>query len=150
MTFDARTATSLVMFLLFAGGVYLALDLPQKAAFMPLLIGIPGAILCLVQLVADLRTPRAAPNPDAGDDKDEGRSEAEIFIWLGAFAAAIVGFGFVVGGPLIVTAFVRFSSRESWLNAIFAGAGTFAVLYGVFIWMLELSLFEGLILETVF
>ena len=65
-------------------------------------------------------------------------------------AVALVGFGFVIGGPVIVTAFVRYSSRDSWKNALFAGAGTFAVLFGVFIWLLELSLFPGLIIEALF
>ena len=73
-----------------------------------------------------------------------------MFLWLALFTGALLGFGFVIGGPIIVTAFVRFSSRDSWQNALFAGAGTFAVIYGVFIWMLELSLFHGLILEAIF
>ena len=84
MTFDGRTLTSLVMLALFSGACLLALDLPQKAAFMPLLIGIPGALLCLWQLVLDLRRPADAP-PDR-DEAAEGKSETEVFIWLGAFA----------------------------------------------------------------
>lgn len=146
MTFNARTATSLVMFLLFAGACLIALDLPQKAAFMPLLVGIPGAILCLWQLILDLR--RAPDAPPDRDEAEEGRSETEVFLWLGGFAVAIIGFGFIVGGPLIVAAFVRLSSGESWKNAIVAGAGTFAVIYGVFILLLELPIFQGLVLEA--
>jgi len=145
MTFDGRTATTLAMLALFAGACLLALGLPQKAAFMPLLIGIPGVILCLWQLILDLRR---APKTEEKDAKpDEGRSELEIFLWLGAFSVGLIGFGFVVGGPLVVFAFVRFSSGESTLNAFFAAAGTFAVIWGVFIWLLELPLFQGLILE---
>ncbi|MDU8941761.1 tripartite tricarboxylate transporter TctB family protein [Ovoidimarina sediminis] len=147
MTFNARTATSLVMFALFAGACVLALGLPQKAAFMPLLVGIPGALLCLWQLVLDLRRPADAP-PDK-DEAAEGKSEIEVFIWLGAFAIAIIGFGFIVGGPLIVLAFVKLSRDETWVNALIAGAGTFAVVYGVFILLLELPLFQGLVLEAI-
>lgn len=147
MTFNGRTATSLVMLALFVGACVLALGLPQKSAFMPLLIGVPGALLCFSQLILDLRREpeEAAPKEAAPDDS---RSEAEVFLWLGLFSVTLIGLGFVVGGPLVVTAFVRFSSRDSWQNALFAGAGTFAVLYGVFIWLLELSLFQGLILEA--
>lgn len=134
------------MFLLFAGACILALGLPQKAAFMPLLIGIPGALLCLWQLIIDLRRPADAP-PDR-DEAENGRSEAEVFLWLGAFAVAIIGFGFIVGGPLIVLAFVKLSSGETWKNAFVAGAGTFVVVYGVFILLLELPLFQGLILQS--
>jgi hypothetical protein len=148
MTFDGRLATTLVMLALFAGACLLSLDLPQKAAFMPLLVGIPGTILCLWQLILDLRRPAEAPKPAAPVSEGEGTSELQVFLWLGAFAAAIFGFGFIIGGPLVVMAFIRFSSGESWRNAIFAAAGTFLVIWGVFIWLLELPLFQGLVLEA--
>jgi hypothetical protein len=147
LTFDGRTATTLAMLVLFAGACLLALGLPQKAAFMPLLIGVPGTILCLWQLILDLRRAPEAEAP--ADEKVEGaQSEAAIFLWLAAFSVAIVGFGFVLGGPLVVFAFVKFASGESWKNAIIAGLGTFAVVWGVFIWLLELPLFQGLVLEA--
>ncbi len=146
MTFDGRTATTLVMFLLFAGVCLLSLDLPQKAAFMPLLIGVPGALLCFWQLILDLR--RAPETAPATDEAEEGRSEVEIFLWLAGFAIALIGFGFVVGGPIIVFLFVRLSSGETTRNALVAAAGTFLVIWGVFIWLLELPLFQGLVLEA--
>jgi hypothetical protein len=85
----------------------------------------------------------------AVDTKDEGsRSEVQMFLWLGLFTLALVGFGFVWGGPIIVMLFVRFSSKDTWLNAFFARAGTFATLFGVFVWMLELKLFPGLVVQA--
>lgn len=151
MTFDGRIATTLAMLALFVGACFLAWGLPQKAAFMPLLIGIPGVILCLWQLILDLRRAPAEPEASADDEADtRGRSEAEVFLWLVGFTVAMIGFGFVVGGPVIVFAFVRYASRESTMNALFAAAGTFAVTWGVFIWLLELPLFQGLVLEAIF
>lgn len=148
MTFDGRTATTLFMLAIFAGAGILSLGLPQKAAFMPLLVCIPGAILCFWQLILDLRREPSPPKPAPQDSDPEVRSELEAFLWLGGFSTAILGFGFLVGGPLIVAAFIRYSSRESLRNAIFAGAGTFAVIWGVFVWLLELPLFQGLVLEA--
>ena len=147
MILSGRFLTTLVMFVLFAGACILALDLPTKAAFMPLLIGVPGALLCAAQLVLDLRRPDQPTEPVADVPETEGgRSEFEVFLWLGLFTFAILGFGFIVGGPIIVGSFIRFSSRENWQSALFAAAGTFAVMFGIFIWLLELSLFPGLIL----
>ena len=153
MILNARFLTTLVMFALFVGACVLAMGLPTKAAFMPLLIGIPGALLCGAQLILDLRRGPDAPKKAAQSDNAEdesAQSEAQAFGWLALFAVALLGFGFVVGGPIIVGAFVRFSSKDSWKNAAVAAGGTFVVLWGVFIWLLELILFKGLILEALF
>jgi MFS family permease len=148
MTFDGRKATTLFMLILFVGACVIALGLPAKAAFMPLLVCIPGSLLCAAQLVLDFRCDDAeGRGKDREADDDTGKSETEMFVWLLLFTAALLGFGFIVGGPLIVTLFIRMSSRETWQRAIFAGAGTFAVLYGVFVWLLELSLFNGFVID---
>ena len=155
MTFDGRTATTAVMLALFVGASILALGLPQKAAFMPLLVGIPGAILCAWQLAIDLLR-REPPEPPVEDrtanpaPETGGQTEVQAFVWLALFFGVLLCFGFVVGGPVIVAAFVRFSSGDRWRNALFAGAGTFVVLWGVFVWLLELSLFPGLVPDAIF
>lgn len=155
MTFDSKILTTMVMLTLFAGASLLALDLPGKAAFMPLLIGVPGVLLCLAQLMLDIRNARAPKSPVAGTEKidtpgEGSRSEAQMFLWLGVFTVSLLGFGFVIGGPLAVLLFVHFEKKNNWQNALFAAAGTFAVLFGVFIWLLELTLFRGFIPETFF
>ena len=154
MIFDGRKLTTLFMFAIFAGASVMALSLPTKAAFMPLLVGIPGALLCAAQFVIDWRAgPDGAESEgidDQSQEEDGSQSEDQAFIWLGLFAGTLLCFGFVLGGPLVVGAFVKVSSRESWTNALVAAAGTFAVLYGVFVRMLELSLFEGFVLATFF
>ncbi|MEQ8488323.1 MAG: tripartite tricarboxylate transporter TctB family protein [Marinovum algicola] len=160
MTFDSKILTTLVMLALFAGASLLSLGLPAKAAFMPLLIGIPGVLLCAAQLVLDIRDARATdrrlkadetnPTADAKSEDSGGRSELEMFFWLAVFTALLLGFGFVIGGPIAVLLFVHFEKKNNWLNALFAAAGTFAVLFGIFIWMLELTLFRGFLLEALF
>jgi len=157
--FNARIATTLVMTGIFGGALLMALALPTKAAFMPYLVGVPGLMLCLAQLLIDLRggaelrekdRTRAKIAAEAAANKDDdARSERQMIGLLFAFTAVLVGFGFIIGGPLIVGIFVRFASRDTWINAIFAAAGTFFVLYGVFVWLLELTLFHGLILNGI-
>jgi uncharacterized Tic20 family protein len=105
-----------------------------------------------VQIVLDLRadTDERAARAEAREAErtEDAASETEMMVWLALFTGTLVSFGFIIGGPLIVIAFVRFSSRDSWQNALFAGAGTFAVLFSIFIWLLELPLFPGLILKA--
>ncbi len=144
MMSDRRSLLTLMMLAIFAAAVGIALTLPSKAAFMPFLVGVPGTLLCAGQLVLDLRRGGAiaAAKPRA---PDEGRSEAEMFGWLGAFTGILIGLGFLAGGPLVVALFVRLSARESWANTAVAALGTFLILYGVFTTLLGLHLFPGLL-----
>lgn len=155
MTFDSKMLTTLTMLVLFGGACLLSIGLPAKAAFMPLLVGIPGVLLCAAQLVLDVRAARRVDDPSETaepptTEKEDGRSEFEMFFWLGVFTALLLGLGFVIGGPIAVLLFVHFEKKNNWLNAMFAAGGTFAVLFGVFIWMLELTLFDGFLIEALF
>jgi hypothetical protein len=153
---DGRTLTTAVMLAIFAGMSALALGFPAKAGFAPLLVGIPASLLCLAQLVIDLRRKRssraAGPgSPETGEENGEiviTPREWFMFVWLAVFAALIAGTGFHVGGPVAVFLYVRFGERERWFNAIFAGLGTFAIMWLVFTELLELSLFDGLLLSA--
>lgn len=155
MKVDARLATTGAMLTLMGGIALLSLGLPSKAAFMPLLVSVPGALLCLAQLVVDLRDQRrelavpgeASEGPEILEE-EKGRSELTMFLWLAVFTAMLLTLGFVVGGTLCVLAFVRLNNQGSWGAAIFAAAGTLSVLSGVFIWLLELHLFPGFLLEA--
>ena len=57
MIFSGRAATSLVMLVIFAAMTVLALGYPEKARMMPLLVGLPGTMLALAQLIRDIRFP---------------------------------------------------------------------------------------------
>jgi hypothetical protein len=69
-----------------------------------------------------------------------------MFFWLAAFFAGVMAFGFLYAAPVLVFAFMRFGQKESWPVALAGGVGTWVILYGIFTWMLELFLFEGLLL----
>lgn len=145
MIFSGRAATSLVMFTIFASMTLIALGFPEKARMMPLLVGVPGTLLALAQLIADLRA--AEPDKAFKEGQVERRRERHMLAWVGAFLAGVLGFGFLVAAPLLVFAFLRFGQRESWTVAVVSGIGVWVILYAVFTRMLGLFLFEGLILS---
>ena len=144
MIFNGRVATSLVMLAIFAAMTILALGYPEKARMMPLLVGIPGTILALAQLVRDIRFPdmESLSEEAAG----ERRREIKMFLWLALFFTGVMCFGFLYAAPPLVFAFMRFGQKEPWRVALAGGAGTWAILYGIFTKMLDLFLFEGLLL----
>lgn len=145
-----RIILTLVMLGVFTGAVAIALTLPSKAAFMPLLVGIPGLLFCTAQLAIDLRAGRSGPREARTAISEVGRRELQMFGWLGLFVVVLVSIGFLWGGPILVALFIKFASKENWQRSLFAGAGTLVVLYAVFERMLELHLFPGLLVKALF
>ncbi len=144
MIFSGRAITSLVMLAIFAAMTVIGMSYPEKARMMPLLVGIPGAIMALAQLIRDIRFPEVETPTE--ETASEFRREIKMFSWLALFFVGVIGFGFVYAAPPLVFAFMRFGQKESWVVALIGGVGTWAILYGMFTRMLELFLFEGLLL----
>jgi hypothetical protein len=145
MSISSRVLTAAVMLVIFAGMTVMALGFPAQAQLMPLLIGIPGTVMALVQLIKELRAPAEAPPAAAIEARDEQRRERKMFLWLGLFLAGVLAFGFLWATPVLIFAFLRFSERESWAVATIGAIGAWLVLYVVFVRLLELFLFEGLL-----
>jgi len=152
MILNGRILTTLVMLTVFAGMSLLALGYPAKARFLPLLVGIPGTIMCLAQLVLDIRQAlgEVGPRPPLDAEALTRRArELKMFAWLAAFFAGILAFGFLFAAPVLVAAYLRFAERERWLAAVVGGLGTWIVIYVVFGRLLELYVFDGLVTPIV-
>lgn len=61
---------NLVMLAIFAVMVGMATQYPPQARFMPFVVGIPGLVMCLIQLVLEIRNARSG-----AQDEDDGKSE---------------------------------------------------------------------------
>jgi len=57
----------------------------------------------------------------------------------------VVAFGFVLAAPVMLFAYLRFRSRESWWLSLLLPLAVLAMLYGVFQLALGVPLFEGLV-----
>jgi hypothetical protein len=141
MTISGRVAASAIMLAIFAGMVAIAGGYPPQARFMPYVVGIPGILLCAVQLVFDLRESRRA----AAAGGSSFRCELFMLGWLLAFLAGIVLFGFVYATPVLLFAFLRYAARERIKVALAGAAGGFVMIHLVFVELLEIPLHDGLI-----
>jgi Tripartite tricarboxylate transporter TctB family len=142
---EGRIVTSFIMVAVFAIAVGLSFTYDPDARFLPLVIGIPGLALSLVQFVKELREP-AEPAVTSG----EHRREKWMFAWFIIFVGGLVLFGFMYAGPLLVAAYLYFSGKEKWYVALGAAVFAWAILYGVFEQFLGLPLFEGLVVQWIF
>lgn len=144
MSFNGRALISGIMFAIFAAMSALALGYPEKARMMPLLVGIPGTLLALAQLIHDIRLPATVSPTEENITKS--RREWKMFFWIALFFVGVMSFGFIYAAPILVFAFLRFGHGESMVVAVGGGVAAWLVLYGVFARMLELFLFDGLLL----
>ena len=81
---------------------------------MPLFIGGIGAALSFLQLIVELRASRGAH-----EEQIDLRKDLPIYLWVWAFVGAVVGFGFVIAAPIMLFAYLRWRSRESWWLVLF-------------------------------
>lgn len=142
---NGRVATALFMVLLFSVMSLLALGFPEKARLMPLLVGIPGTVLGLVQLVLEVRT--SAREAAADELAGISRAERDMFLWILLFFFGILAFGFTYASPVLVFAFLLIGRKESLPVALFSAAATWTVLFGVFEKGFEIPLFTGLVFD---
>ena len=142
---EGRIFVSGIMVVVFATAVLLSFGYAPDARFLPLVIGIPGLLLSVAQLIKELRD-----RPDLVIIPEERRRETKMFAWFITFVGGLVLFGFLYAGPALVAAYLYFSGRERWYTALGAALFALAILYGVFERFLGLPLFEGLVWQWIF
>jgi hypothetical protein len=143
MKIDGRLAVSLMMLAIFLFFVGQALAFRPEARAMPLLVGVPAIVLCILQIALDIRgrNREAALKPI---------TEWPLIAWLAIFFLSIIAFGFIYGAPPLVAAYLYFAAREHILVAIAGGVSCALILIFFFERLLNLQLFEGLITPLLF
>lgn len=154
------TWLTVVMLTFFCVMVGLSLGFPAKARFMPLIVGVPGIILCLVQLAIDLfHSPKSAFHgaPRAGVSHDIPGVEAELpefgphtvpqeitmWTYLVSFVAGILVFGFYASALVLLLTFLRREAEASWKMTLSLAIGATIALYVAFGVLLRIQLFPG-------
>ena len=140
---NGRIATAFVMMLIFVTMSLMALGFPEKARLMPLMVGIPGSILGLVQLINEIR----ATSDTTGDEFS--KAERSMFVWIFLYFFGILTFGFIYAAPVLVFAFLLIGRKESLPISLISAVATWAVLFGFFEKGFEIPLFTGLIVESI-
>lgn len=140
-------STALIMLAIFLAMTLIALSFPAKARLMPLIVGVAGSVLALVQVVFEIRTAAKAEPPAEGPGDDTQTAELAMLGWTLAFFFGILAFGFLYAAPILVFVFLYFGKDESVKVAIASAISTWVVLFGFFETWLGIPLFEGLVLE---
>lgn len=151
MPVNARMLTTFVMLLIFGGMSLIALQYPPKAQLMPLIVGVPATLMCLAQLVLDVRRARheRLSSAEAEEARATRRKEVGMFAWTALFLVGILAFGFEYAAPVVVFAFMWLGQRESLVTALIGAVSVWLIMYVVFNRLLGLPLFDGLVTRMI-
>jgi hypothetical protein len=133
-------------------------DWPNIAKIMPVYVAaIPGLLLVLVQLYRDATGwERGRSRASGGIDMDEVtdvkldrqtelRRTVVYFAWFIGGALGIWLLGLVISLPLLVFLYGLVEGKEKWFTALIMAACTYALVWGLFEYMLETRWPQGLL-----
>lgn len=146
---------------------FLTLGLGRIARLVPLVVAVPTLGLLAIQSILDVM-PRLAGKSGAFDKKDvfgvrpllEKRQvrvdrepagtrrrsrELTTVLWLSLMFALIYLCGFVVALPTYTFLYLKRRSGAGWRTSAAVAAGMVALLYGVFVFVLPVRMYEGLL-----
>lgn len=138
---------TLFFLVVFVVGAFVGWDWPDIAKIMPVYVAaIPGIILVIVQLYREATgwVRRGAGGMDMDEVSDvqldrqtELRRTLGYFAWFIGGALGIWLLGLVYALPLLVFLYTLIEGKEKWYTALIATACTYAVVWGLFEYMLE-------------
>lgn len=147
------TVLTFVMLAIFSTMVLTAIRYPAGARLMPLVVGIPGILLCLVQIALDIRQDRrVGSGAQATEDDDRpDRVGRELAMWgyFLAFIAGLLMLGFWISVPAMLIVFLRNEAKASWTKVLTLTVLATGTLYLVFAVTLQVRLFPGFLTPVV-
>ncbi|HTF92911.1 MAG TPA: tripartite tricarboxylate transporter TctB family protein [Verrucomicrobiae bacterium] len=150
---------TLFFLLIFIVGAVIGWDWPNIAKIMPVYVAaIPGIILVLVQLYREVTGWQGRRGTAGGIDMDEVSDvqldrQTELRRTLGYFAWFIGGalgiwlLGLVIALPLLVFLYTLIEGKEKWYIALIAAACAYALVWGLFEYMLETRWPPGILFD---
>lgn len=165
------TVVAAAMLAIFTAMVVIALGYPDKARFMPLVVGLPGIALCLVQLTADLArawrerregrgvAPALDDSLSAGVSREHAAlvaaepefssqtvpAEIRSGAYFAGFIAGVLMVGFHLAVPVLVTAYLTFEARVRPFAAATAALVFTLAIHLMFERLLGFSLHDGFV-----
>ena len=149
---------TLFFLVVFGAAAFVGWEWPNIAKIMPVYVAaIPGLLLVIAQLYRDAtgweqRRGKAsgAMDMDVGEvDMDKAVELQRTLGFFGWFIAGALGIwllGLIIALPLLVFLYCLLEGKERWYTAVIAGVLTFALVWGLFEYMLETRWPSGLLI----
>jgi hypothetical protein len=134
---------------MFLAAAFAGWDWPDIAKIMPVYVAaLPGLVLVLVQLYRDATGWEARRGGGGGIDMDETyevklekktelRRTLAFFAWFTGGALGIWLLGIVITLPLLIFLYALVEGKEKWLTSLIMAGCAYALVWGLFEYMLE-------------
>jgi ABC-type sugar transport system permease subunit len=158
--FSGQHVMTLCLAVISIGVIVSALRWPFKTALFPVIIGSCALLFSLAEFSMSVyettggrtkKKKQEAMDFKFSEDIDPAvakRRTWTAFGWIIGFFFLIVLFGFIIGIPLYVFLYIKFHGRESWLVSILMTVGSWFFFWGLFIWLLDTPMPEGLVFRA--
>lgn len=137
--------------LLFLGAAYFLVEATQfegDAREVPVVVGLPTTVLAAASLLQELRRTSEHQDP-AGEDRarvgEDGTSLTAAITWLVGLVVLFYLVGWPLTIPVFLVAFLRVYGRQAWPVVAAMTAATWIVLYLLFVELLKIQMYEGII-----
>ena len=151
LRYNAQVRFSFFFLAVFAVAIVSGWEWPYIATLMPLYVAaIPGFLLTLFQIYRDVMGWEGRRGPESHgmemdeiytaklDEKTQMRRTLIFFAWFVGGAVGIWLLGIVIGLPLLVLLYGLIDGKEKWTTALIMGLCAFALLWGLFEYILEM------------
>lgn len=155
-----RVDFTLFFLVVFLVAAIVGWDWPNIAKIMPVYVAaLPGLLLVIVQLYRDATAWEQRRGKVSGaiemdevtdvqlDKATEFKRTAGFFGWFIGGALGIWLLGLVIALPLLVFLYTLIEGKEKWYTALIAAALTYALVWGLFEYMLETRWPPGLLID---
>jgi Sec-independent protein secretion pathway component TatC len=172
MTMISRQAMTVFMLAIFLTMVGISFTYPEGARFMPLTVGIPGILLCLLQIGLDFRRRPVGVQHDKDemqeaqekaaklvghsvefghaevidaphDEKEMVRREVATWAYFLGFIGGVLLFGFYAAIPVFLVAFLRNRAGATWTRTLTLSGIASVAFYLIFAKGLGVALYPG-------
>ena len=155
MKVNGRVLMSLCVAIVAVIVVLTSLKWPFKTALFPIIIGIPVALMAVTEFMLSLQGRKKAEKGGVDfklsedvDPKVAMRRTIVTFAWIVGFFLLIVLVGFPIAVLLFLFLNLKLQAKEGWLLTMILTAATSVFFYGLFIRMLDIRFYEGVILRA--
>ena len=155
MKVNGRVLMSLCVAVVGVIVVIMALRWPFKTALFPVIIAIPIVLMAVAELVMGLRGMKKSGKGGVDfklsedvDPKVAMRRTLVTFAWIIGFFLLIVLLGFPIAVLLFLFLNLKWQAKEGWRLTLILTAATSVFFYGLFIRLLDIHFYEGVILRA--